>query len=194
MEQKNKNPNVLLLVGVFILALTTLGVILMLKNTFQGKLADSKTLRSAPTQMDTTAQYAPFSFGEVSTVRISQQSMVPILLQSYKRDVTGFDLIIQYDPTALRFTGFAPMQMTYDVFPLEKDGMVTITAVKKISTTGTAVFDTIKVGDFKFTPLRKGTTKITIISNNGKAKTQVVDAQSQKMLQDASKSVTINVE
>ena len=183
----------MLLIGVFVLALLTLGVIVMLKNTFQGKLAGTKTLRSSPTQMGTTAQYEPFSFGAVSSVRVSQQSSVPILLQSYKRDVTGFDLIIQYDPTAVHFAGFTPMQTTYDVFPLEKDGLVTVTAVKKISTTGAAVFDTMKVGDLKFTPIKKGKTEITIVASNGKAKTQVVDAQSQKMLQDASRSEEHNV-
>lgn len=193
-QQQNQKPNALLIIGVFVLALMTLGVIVMLKNSFQGKLAGTKTLRSAPAEMGIETQYEPFSFGTVSAVRVSQPLVIPVMLQSYKRDVTGFDLVIQYDPTVVRFNSFSPVLTSYDVFPLQKEGLVTITAVKKIATTGTEVFDTMKVGDLKFIPLKKGKTDITIVASSGKAKTQVVDAQSKKMLQDASKSVTINVE
>ncbi|NTU47248.1 hypothetical protein HGA88_06485 [Candidatus Roizmanbacteria bacterium] len=102
---------------------------------------------------------------------------VQISAASAEHLISGYDLIISYDKTALTLQSAISLVPSFSLFKLEKPSATTITGVLSLGQKNGIVLNDTPIVNLIFIPKTKGTQSIQMSASLGKLKTQLVDQE-----------------
>lgn len=154
--------NKLLIYGTLLIGVVALAFILLQSGVFTGK--NSSLLPGAPVS-------PPVAGGKGSLIVKTQEASTaykagqPVTVQVYAdsadEEITGYDLVLQFDQKIVKYTANRAQFADFQSFVAQKEGMVTITAVKKINATTPSVFKNSLIHEFTFQAVSPGNTSVT---------------------------------
>ncbi len=154
--------NKLFIYGALLIGVVALAFILLQSGVFTGK---NKNLLPGVPVAPTAA------VGKGSLILKTQEASVsytigqPITVQVYgdsaDEEITGYDLVLQFDPKIVKYTANKAQFADFQSFVAQKEGAVSITAVKKLNAITPSVFKNSLVHEFTFQAVAPGNTSIT---------------------------------
>lgn len=123
--------------------------------------------------------------GEMSLERNSTAPLVVgIFASSNNVPVEGYDAVIIFDPSYLKFEEAEGKVLEFQVFPAIRENKVYITGTKKLGTTGESVFKHTQLVDLRFTALKKGSTTLKLEFQKGsKADSNIINNKAADILE-----------
>lgn len=108
-------------------------------------------------------------------VATGQSVEVTVSLDSDKKDVVGYDVLLKYDPDAVDFVNTSSLIPSFSAVPVARDGLVSVTGYKALGANDPTVFSNTPVLRFVFTAKQKGTHTFSVLPSSGKQKTRIID-------------------
>lgn len=123
--------------------------------------------REVPWLEVTTADTSAMTVGSTKTIYIKGTSG--------NRDITGYDMLIAYDPTALEIVSAKSAMMDYEIFKFDRGDHMTITGIKNFQKREAVTFDGGNLVELVVKAKKQGPTVVSLNSTMGQEKTQLVD-------------------
>lgn len=184
------------------LALTIICIIFLFGFLFFLSYGSLKNLISPPKSPDSTgnqstAQNLTSLILTTPKLKYSQSEKIIItaVADSQNKFITGFDVLIKFDPEFLSLTDKkSPALPNFDYFGSNENGLLQTSAVQKTSITAPQVFKNQKLFEFEFTAKKSGKTQINIVyMPNSTSDSNLINNNSQDILNNA-KGVEITID
>lgn len=94
---------------------------------------------------------------------------------SDNRDITGYDMLIAYDPTALEIVSAKSVMEDYEIFKFDRGDHLTITGIKNFQKREPVTFDGGNLVELVVKAKKQGPTVVSLNNTMGQEKTQLVD-------------------
>lgn len=178
---KQKSP-FLLIGGIIIISLVLIFTIFLLKK-FQNKslmINQQKNIFPSPTQFEipSSKKFFKLSLPPLQKVfSLNDQINIDIYADSEGKNISGYDLIISYDPQGLEFVSAQSTLNDFSLYSFKKEGRLSLTGTKKLNSNNQTIFASTKIAILNFKPKKRGTHTVSLLSNLGKEKTQMVDEE-----------------
>ncbi len=112
-----------------------------------------------------------------NTFSFNDHVNIEIYADSEGKNISGYDLIISYDPQGLELVSADSNLVNFSLYSFKKDNYLTLMATKKLNSNTQTVFTSTKIVTLNFKPKKLGKYQISLLENYGKEKTQMVDDQ-----------------
>ena len=112
-----------------------------------------------------------------ATLTVGQTKKLYINGTSGNKDITGYDLLIAYDPTAIEIQSVESALADYELFKFDRGDHMTITGIKNFKKREPVTFDGGKLVELVVKAKKQGDTTVSLSSSIGQEKTQLVDAE-----------------
>jgi hypothetical protein len=184
------------------LALTIICIIFLFGVLFFLSYASLKNLISPPKSPDSTgnqsaAQNRTSLILTTPKIKYSQSEKIIItaVADSQNQFITGFDVLINFDPEFLSLTDKkSPALPNFDYFGSNQNGLLQTSAVQKTSIKQPQVFKNQKLFEFEFTAKKSGKTQIGIVyMPNSTSDSNLINNDSQDILNNV-KGVEITID
>lgn len=86
----------------------------------------------------------------------SEQINLVVYASSDEKSITGYDIVINYDPKKVKFISNNNLLSNFQIFPYDGKGKVMLTGIKKISSNVSSSFADTILGEIVFQPLASG--------------------------------------
>lgn len=96
---------------------------------------------------------------------------------SDNRDITGYDMLIAYDPTALEIVSAKSAMQDYEIFKFDRGDHMTITGIKNFQKREPVTFNGGNLLEIVVKAKKQGNTVVSLNSTMGQEKTQLVDSE-----------------
>ncbi|GIW62923.1 MAG: hypothetical protein KatS3mg090_0749 [Patescibacteria group bacterium] len=119
-----------------------------------------------------------YTYSDKESVSVNENIETFIVLNSNNTDITGFDVVVNYDPNVLKFLDIGNfLAKRLDIIYQDNSGVITISAVKKLSDKDQLVFNDEDVLVLRFQALKPGETSVSVVRSSEFGITQFVDSQ-----------------
>jgi len=116
------------------------------------------------------------------SARVNNQTTISVIANSNGKPITGYDVIVTYDPAYLMFVNQTSINTTYTVYPKNEQGRVILTGTKGLNTQS-QIFSDSTLMDLQFRPLKSGNTTVNLEYVAGSKKdSNLVDDQNKDVL------------
>lgn len=112
-----------------------------------------------------------------NTFSLNNQIEIEVYADSEGKNISGYDLIISYDPQGLEFVKSESNLVDFSLYSFKKDSYLSLTATKNLNSNAQTIFASNKIASLTFKPKKPGIYQISLLKNYGKEKTQMVDNQ-----------------
>jgi len=175
------------------LALTIVSVIILLGLLFFLSYSSIKELFLPPkspnsSSSNNASDVLPSASITLTTPKVkysqSEKILITAVADSQNQFITGFDVLIKFDPEFLSLTDKkSPALPNFDYFGSNENGLLQTSAVQKASITPPQVFKNQKLFEFEFTAKKSGKTQINIVyMPNSTSDSNLVSNESQDIL------------
>lgn len=184
MAKKKKEPLLLIL---SLIAIILIAVLLALLNS---KYLQVEQGPEEETEMTTTfSQNQPYftlkTKDQTTTGKKEDTVTVLVLADSKGERITGYDVVLRYDQKILDFVEARSLLSDFQAISTTKDGTVTITGVKKLTTDQPSVFDQTVLLETDFIAKELGSTMISFDFSPAQTnESNLINEQSEDVLAD----------
>jgi len=106
---------------------------------------------------------------------------------SNKNSITGFDLILSFDQKQMKFVSQKNLNEEFEVFRTVKDDVVNITAIKKLNSNTSTVFDKTPLIELTFQPIKSGKSDFRFeFTPQSKTDSNMINDKSEEILEKVS--------
>lgn len=186
-----------LYIGVALLIIATISTFVYLNMSMRNTVKTSAFSNSMGLKQYLSQPAKPegkeiFTFGTLpATINQNQQFKLPINLNSYSNAVTGFDLVIRFEPGKLKLVEAKSVNADYDVFTRQQGNATVMTAIQKLNAQTKHQFNKEPVIELTLLPLKNEKATVQIISSVGKLKTKLINDASKVIVQDENESIDV---
>lgn len=114
---------------------------------------------------------------------IKEPVLIGVMADSANRRITSIDLVVKYDDRVLDFNRVDNLLPQFALFTHKKtNNELILTLVKKLEADKSFIFKKRRIVSLIFLPKKKGETRIYLLQESGKDKTQMVDQSSKNIL------------
>lgn len=166
--EKFKNILVYLLVIFFAIFVGT-SIFLVLNNK---KPVAEKTM-IASSSLNLTLENKKINLSTDKEVKID------LLADSNGKNITGYDLVLAYDPLAFEFVGATSSLTDFKIYTYKRDGYLSFLATKTLQNETSSVFTQTKIASFVFKPIKVGKFNFSLKSSMSNDKTDLVTDQTE---------------
>lgn len=119
-----------------------------------------------------------YVYTKTPSVNINDTVEAMVVLNSHNIDITGFDVVVTYDPKVLKFLDIGSFfTKRIDLVYQDNNGVITISAVKKLSDKDQLIFNDDDVLVLRFQALEPAETTVSVAKSSEFGLTQFVDSQ-----------------
>lgn len=116
-------------------------------------------------------------------LKISELITVTVYADSKRQPITGFDIVLSFNPEYTQFVSQKNLEENFDVFKTTDEGLIHITAIKKLNSNALVLFDKTPLIEFTFQPIKSGKTDFTLIYSPGqKTDSNLINDKSEEVL------------
>lgn len=184
MAKKKKEPLLLILSLIAIILIAVLFALLNSKylQVEQGPEEDSGTV----TTFTRNQPYFTLKTKDQTTTGKKEDTVTVLVLADSKGErITGYDVVLRYDQKILDFVEARSRLSDFQAISTTKDGTVTITGVKKLTTDKPSVFDQTVLLETDFIAKELGSTMISFDFSPGQTnESNLINEQSEDVLAD----------
>jgi hypothetical protein len=124
--------------------------------------------------------------------KISEPITITVYADSKRQPITGFDIVLSFNPQYMQYLNQKSLEENFDVFKTTNEGLLHITAIKKLNSNVLVSFEKTSLIEFTFQPIKLGTTDFTLIFSPGqKTDSNMINDKSEEIL---GKVQNLNVE
>lgn len=169
--------------GIFFLFLALIFTFILSKNKSRNQpltINQPKNISSSPTPSPIPSSKKFFKLKLATSKKIfslNDQINVEVYADSEGKNISGFDLLISYNPQELEFVNASSESNDFSLYSFKKENYITLTGTKKINSDRPTVFSSTKIANLIFKPKKLGRYQISLLENYRKEKTQMVDDQ-----------------
>ena len=115
--------------------------------------------------------------------KVSEPITVIVYADSKHQPITGFDVVLSFNPEYTQFVSQKNLEENFDVFKTTDEGLIHITAIKKLNSNVLVLFDKTPLIEYTFQPIRSGKTDFTLIFSPGqKTDSNLINDKSEEIL------------
>ena len=103
-----------------------------------------------------------------------KQVKIDLLADSNGKNITGYDLVLAYDPMAFEFVGATSSLVDFKIYSYKRDGYLSFLATKTLQNQASSVFAQTKIADLVFKPIKSGRFNFSLKSVMSNDKTDLV--------------------
>ncbi len=112
-----------------------------------------------------------------SSMTVGGTKTIYIKGTSANRDITGYDMLIAYDPTVLEVVSVNSVLPDYEIFKFDRGDHMTITGIKNFKKREPVTFNGENILQMVVKAKKQGNSVVSLNSSMGQEKTQLVDAE-----------------
>jgi len=185
---ENQKPNFLTSIKFFILfailILISLVSISILKtaNKKEELVINQKTVVISPTESIKVKTTGSLTIRSLKNQYSPDQLIeMEIIADSAGNDITGYDLIVAYDPQIITFKEAQSLIDDFKIYSFEEKNYLVLTAIKDLKSQRQTVFSDVRLVKLIFSAKKKSETKVEILPNFDSRETFFVDKNTQKI-------------
>lgn len=190
--ENNRKPLILVIVVVLLVA----GAYFLMRNYTKSSSIDKMGRideSTIPTDEPVTgASYFVWDIKNMNA-QVGQEFPVRVKANSFNDNVTGFDLVIDYDPTALQYVRQESALVGFELHEVQQSQPLAFTAVKDLATQDEKKFNYEPIMTLYFKPLKAGNAQVKILDELQRQKTQIINSDSEKKTQGSAEVVQVMV-
>lgn len=184
-NQQNFKKNYLLVLIIIcsFIFLLFLGILILSKNNLKKELSttnQSEIVTSYPriSPSQEAKKFLKLTLSSLQkTFSLNDQINIEVYADSEGKNITGYDLVISYDPQVLKFINANSTLDDFSLYSFKKTGYVALTASKKLSSNNQTIFSSTRIANLSFKAIKSGKHTILLEKNLGKEQTQMIDDQ-----------------
>lgn len=104
---------------------------------------------------------------------------IDILADSNGKSITGYDLVLAYDPLAFEFVRATSTLADFKIYSYKRDGYLSFLATKTLQNETPSVFSQTKIADLVFKPIKSGKFNFSLKTSMSNDKTDLVTDQTE---------------
>lgn len=106
---------------------------------------------------------------------------VTVLANSGQKNIVGYDLILYYDPLAVKFVEAKSLLPDFQIYSYDRGNYIVVTAVKGLQNQSQSVFSENKILTFTFIAKKTGKNSLSLRNNLGGEKTKLVTDKTESL-------------
>lgn len=184
---ENQKSNLLTGIKFFLLAailiLVSSAFIFILKEKNKELVVNQEAPSISPPQNIISANKTGFlTIGSVKNQYSPGQLIeMEIVANSAGSDITGYDLIVAYNPQVITFKEAQSLVDDFKIYPFDEKNYLSLTAIKDLKSQREMVFNKIGLVKLIFSAKTRGETEVIILPKLDKKETFFVDKNTQKI-------------
>ncbi|MBI3620271.1 hypothetical protein HY214_03975 [Candidatus Roizmanbacteria bacterium] len=133
-----------------------------------------------PTPLPLNAGYSFEPKTEFGKTQFALTDTVSVIIvgDSSQKNVTGFDIVLAYDPTVVSFVSVQSVDAHFKVIAIPGPKKIVFTAVRNLGSAASPLLGDRPLLKVAFKPLRKGSVVFAVVKKDGSDVTEIVDGTS----------------
>jgi len=196
-NQTSNNKIFIYLLVVFFAVFVGSGLFLVMSNKKNATNEPAATTSAIPTK-EVIIPTVEMSKGYINLKndlvlnKLNSPANLTIVADSNSENITAFDTLVVFDPTAFDFVSAQSVDPNFKVYPYVKDNGLTLTVVKTGPSTVPSVFNNTQIVSLIFQPKKTGQFIFRVVPSVGKETTKFVNDQT-KIIYPAVNEIKVTV-
>ncbi len=125
--------------------------------------------------------------------QVGDQIVVKLKADSLGAEITGYDSLISFDPTATEIVSVSSVKEMVDIYPHSNKDYISVTGVKRITESSQLIFHDDELISLVIKTKKPGNASISILPQKGNERTKMVDTSTNIIIPQVGSKVSFDV-